>query len=211
MAVILGFAGSGKSHTLALLLGKKLLSKHVSTSCVKTPIRTIGRRRFKKDASSKGYSEISPEKYSQMVMKSGKDALHSTSCDMTERDVQKKDIKDEVTDQLSKLIKGVEDGLIDALNMTDFVNSLVDELVIEMVDSGGQPQFLEILPRFIGCFGLTVLVTDLSKRLDQCSTSYFYGEDGEPVGIGKLSDLTNEQLLYQFLQMVFFLSCPHTH
>ena len=44
MAMILGFAGSGKSHTLALLLGKKPPSKCVSTSCVETPIQTIGLR-----------------------------------------------------------------------------------------------------------------------------------------------------------------------
>ena len=201
-AVILGFSGSGKSHTLALLLGKKLPSKRISTSCVETPIRTIGMRQFKKGASFKDYSEVSAEKYSQMMMKSGKDVVHSTSCGTTGKDVQLKNIKAGVTDELSKLTRGVEDCLIDILPYANIVNSLDDELVVEMVDSGGQPEFLEILPKFIGGFDLAILVINLSERLDQCPTSYFYGKDGKPVGKGKPSKLTNKQLLHQFLQMV---------
>ena len=38
MAVIVGFTGSGKSHTLALLLDKEPPFMHVSTSCAETPI-----------------------------------------------------------------------------------------------------------------------------------------------------------------------------
>ena len=201
-AVILGFAGSGKSHTLALLLGKKLPPKRVSTSCVECPIRTIGLRRFKKDASSKVYSEISPEKYSQMMMKSAKDVLNSASCDTTGKDVLMKDIETEVFGELSQLTQGIEDGLIDALPMADLVKPLSDELVVEMSDSGGQPQFLEILPRFIGGLDLAILVTNLSERFDRYPISYFYGKDGKSVGKGEPSKLTNEQMLRQFLQMV---------
>ena len=208
MAVILGFAGSGKSHTLALLLGKKLSSKRVSTSCAETPIRAIGLRRFKEDVPSKVYSELDPKTYSQMMMKSGKDVL--CSVDMTAKDVQKKGI----TVKLKKIIKKkkkvsdltqiIEDGLIDTLStpLADFVKPLIDEFVVEMIDSGGQPQFLEILPRFIGGLDLAIVVTNLSERLDQCPISYFYGKDGKPVGKGVPSKLTNEQMLRQFLQMV---------
>ena len=200
-AVIMGFAGSGKSHTLALLLGKKLPSKRVSTACVETPIRTIGLRRFQKNASSKNYSEISPEKYSQMMMKSGKNVVHSTPCHTTGNEVQK-ETKTEDSDHLSLLTRDIEADLIDTLPDVDLVKPLVDELVVEISDSGGQPQFLEILPRFISGLDLAILVINLSERLDQCPTSYFYGKDGKPVGKGEPSKLTNEQMLRQFLQMV---------
>ena len=208
-AVILGFAGSGKTHTLALLLGKKPPSKRVSTSCVETPIRAIGHRRIKKDALFKVYSEVEPEKYSKMIMKSGKVVLSKScdmtgkSCDSTEREVQKKDIKMKVSDKVSQLAQRIEDGLItNTLPLTEFVRPLIDELVVEMVDSGGQPQFLEILPRFIGGLDLAILVINLSESLDQYPTSYFYGKNGKNLGRGEPSKLTNKQMLRQFLQMV---------
>ena len=37
-SMILGFAGSGKTHTLALLLRNELPSKRVSTPCFKPPV-----------------------------------------------------------------------------------------------------------------------------------------------------------------------------
>ena len=76
------------------------------------------------------------------------------------------------------------------------------EVVAEITDSGGQPQFLKILPRFISFLSIAIVVTNLSERLDECPTSYFYGEDGKIVGEGKPSKITNEQMLLQFLQMV---------
>ena len=203
MAVIVGFAGSGKSHTLALLLDKEPPSIRASTSCAKTPIRAIGLRRFKKDGiSSKVYSEVDSKTYSQMMMKSGKDILCSV--------VQRKGIISKLKKVIKKrkkvsdLAQDIEDGMINTLSRPfDYsVKPLVDKFVVEMVDSGGQPQFLEILPRFIDGLDLAIVVTNLSESFDQYPISYFYGKDGKPVGKGEPSKLTNEQMLRQFLQMV---------
>ena len=84
----------------------------------------------------------------------------------------------------------------------DEVEPLADEIVAEIIDSGGQPQFLEILPRFIRRLNLVIIVTNLRERLDEFPSSYFYGEDGELVGKGEPSKITNEQMLRQFLQVV---------
>ena len=202
MAVILGFAGSGKSHTLALLLDKEPPSMRVSTSCAETPIRAIGLKRYKKEGSSKVYSEVDSKTYSQMMMKSGKDILGSVVQKKGIIGKWKKIIKKKK--KVSDLTQIVEDGLINSLSTrsTDSVKPLIDEFVVEMVDSGGQPQFLEILPRFIGGLDLAIIVINLSERLDQYPISYFYGKDGKPVGKGEPSKLTNEQMLRQFLQMV---------
>ena len=209
MAVVLGFAGSGKSHTLALLLNKEPPSMRVSTSCAETPIRAIGLRRFKEDdVSSKVYSEVDSKTYSQMMMKSGKDIL--CSVDRAAKDVQRKGVFSKLKKiikkrkKVSNLTQIVEDGLINTLSTAsaDSVKPLVDEFVVEMVDSGGQPQFLEILPRFISGIDLAIVVTNLSESLDQYPISYFYGKDGKSVGKGEPSKLTNEQMLRQFLQMV---------
>ena len=209
MAVILGFAGSGKSHILALLLGKEPPSMRVSTSCAETPIRAMGLKRFKEDdVLSKIYSEVDSKTYSQMMMKSGKDMLCSVG--MTGKDVQRNGIISKLKKiikkrkKVSHLTQIIEDGLIDTLStpLADCVKPLVDEFVVEMIDSGGQPQFLEILPRFISGLDLAIVVTNLSESLDQYPISYYYGKDGKSIGKGEPSKLTNKQMLRQFLQMV---------
>ena len=96
----------------------------------------------------------------------------------------------------------IEESLIDSLSQTDSVKSLTDEVVCEMSDCGGQPQFLEILPRFVSDLAIAIVVINLRERLDEYPTSYLYGKDGERVGEGERSKLTNEQLLRQFLQVV---------
>ena len=87
--------------------------------------------------------------------------------------------------------------------------SLDGKIIARLLDCGGQPQFLEILPRYIGSMSLGILVIDLSKRLDEHPLSYFYGEDGQPIGEGVKSSMTNEQLLHLFLQMIVSQSQEH--
>ena len=204
-AVILGFAGSGKTHTLALLLHNKLPPKRVSTSCVKTPVRSISLRRFKKSPLSKSCAEISQREFSQRMMRSGKDALPLMSPSSTEKDVDKavEQDQDEKKDLFhDKQVLRAKAILFRNVHLTERVEPLNNEVVAEITDSGGQPQFLEILPRFISGLAVAIIVTNLSERLDECPTSYFYGKDGELVGKGEPSKITNEQMLRQFLQMV---------
>ena len=194
-SVILGFAGAGKTHTLALLLHNQPPSKRVSTPCFKPPVRSIGLRRFKKSPSSESYTEISRKEYSQRMMRSGKDALSKIVKPVEVTLHERKDLGQNV----SREVKG--NLLRDSL-LAENVEPLIDEVVAEITDSGGQPQFLEILPRFINGLNVAIVVTNLSERLDECPTSYFYGKDGELVGEGEPSKITNEQMLRQFLQMV---------
>ena len=49
---------------------------------------------------------------------------------------------------------------------------------------------------------LGILVIDLGKRLNEHPLSYFYGEDGKPIGEGVKTSMTNEQLFCLFLQMI---------
>ena len=102
----------------------------------------------------------------------------------------------------NKLSRKVKINLIRDSILAKKVEPLIDEVVAEITDSGRQPQFLEILPRFISRLNVAIVVTNLSERLDECPTSYLYGEDGVLVGEGEPSKITNEQMLHQFMQMV---------
>lgn len=86
------------------------------------------------------------------------------------------------------------------------VKSLSEVILGQLTDCGGQPQFLEILPRFIGSMSLGVLVIDLSKSLAEFLLGCYHGKDGKPVGHSFKSNLSNEQMIRMFLQMISSLS-----
>ena len=201
-SVILGFAGSGKTHTLALLLHNKPPSKRVSTPCFKPPVRSIGLRRFKKSPTSESCMEISREVFSQRIMRSGKDALSLISPSSTEEKIVEPTINEGMDLIQKDLSHRVKVNLLRDSILAKKVEPLINEVVAEITDSGGQPQFLEILPRFISGINVAIVVTNLSERLDECPTSYLYGEDGVQIGKGEPSKITNEQMLRQFMQMV---------
>jgi hypothetical protein len=66
-------------------------------------------------------------------------------------------------------------------------------------DCGGQPQFLEILPRFIESMSLGILVNNLSQSLDDYPLHYYNNADGKS---GVRSLLTNEQVIRMSFQMI---------
>lgn len=206
-SVMLGFAGSGKSHILAFLLGEDPPSLRISTALIQTPVRALGFTRMAMNVlvemgmNRKLFKRISDNHYSIMVMKSAKDGV--TRCG-------RKGLALKVKDNLRKLVHTPtkpadeleEDLIVKFHQLEDDVESLEDQVVVEMSDCGGQPQFLEILPRFIENISLGILVTDLSQSLDDYPLNYYYNEDGVSVGEGVRSLLTNEQVLRLCLRMI---------
>ena len=73
-----GFAGVGKSHTLALILGENPPSTRVSTACAKTPVRAVAITRIGVDG--KQLTRIDVDDYSDMMMKTAKDYIAESSC-----------------------------------------------------------------------------------------------------------------------------------
>ena len=78
---------------------------------------------------------------------------------------------------------------------------LMDVDFIYLVDSGGQPPFREMLPHFVQKASAIVLMQKLNERLDFKPTIR-YREEGGKVDKGYMSQLTNEQILYQYIQGV---------
>ena len=72
---------------------------------------------------------------------------------------------------------------------------------IYLLDSGGQPPFREMLPHFVQHASAIVLMQKLNERLD-FKPIIRYREKGGKVDKGYTSQLTNEQILYQYVQAV---------
>ena len=215
---IFGYAGSGKSHVLALMLGERPPRLRISTACATKPVRAISHSRIGRGG--RKFKRICDKDYSKMMMKTARDSVagcnEPTEC--SEPTVVKLKWSDKLwkfferfskptpptappdppdpTDQVEK------DLIVDFHQPGEDVESLEDQTVGDVTDSGGQPQFLEILPRFIDDLSLGILVTDLSQRLDDYPVNYYFNDQGQSVGEGVKSSLTNEQILRRFMQMI---------
>ena len=76
---------------------------------------------------------------------------------------------------------------------------------VNLIDSGGQPQFHEVLPVFLRRMSLYIFVFKLSEELATKPMVEYFGEDGERVGTPYQSAQSNEQLLKHCLRTL------HTH
>ena len=74
---------------------------------------------------------------------------------------------------------------------------------MHFIDSGGQPQFLEILPAFIRNVSLLLLLVKLSEKLSDTPTVEYFSPDGKSCELG-VFPLSNEQLLVQAAQLSLF-------
>eukprot|EP00731_Ephydatia_muelleri_P022394 Em0014g985a len=72
--------------------------------------------------------------------------------------------------------------------------------LVQFIDSGGQPQFLDILPAFIQDVSAIVFAVNLSESLDHCPEVYFYGQNSQPVGKPYTSPSSHKQVLEQCMR-----------
>ena len=93
--------------------------------------------------------------------------------------------------------------LMDECSMSD--KDLPTFRKINLIDSGGQPQFHEVLPIFLRRTSLYIFVFKLSEDLATKPMVEYFGEDGKRVGFPYQSVHSNEQLLKHCLRAL------HTH
>ena len=72
---------------------------------------------------------------------------------------------------------------------------------IYLIDSGGQIEFLEVLPAFLQHIFVCLFVTKLSEMLNE-RPKIEYFEKGKPVGEPTLCPFTNEQMLMRCVQTI---------
>ena len=97
---------------------------------------------------------------------------------------------------------------IDSLIIEVFKSKLSDwkELnvkLIHFIDSGGQPQFLELLPAFVQDLSAILYAVNLSEPLDHHPMIYFYGQDCKPLGKPYQSPSSHKQVLHQCVRATY--------
>ena len=194
-----GFAGSGKTHTLALVTGEKPPSLRISTPLNQVPTRTITQTNVTVEGMN--FTKISDEKYTEKVLVTAKECVaglrptgftYKLKCGMRKRFHKPSEPTDPVEREL----------LVKYHTLSGDVRSLKGQIVIDISDCGGQPQFLESLPRFLENIDFSILVANLSESFDEYPVNYFFNKKGKPVGKGVPSQLTNEQIIRLCLRMI---------
>ena len=95
-----------------------------------------------------------------------------------------------------------EEELVRLIEQTTSSDMLHEIAWVQFVDSGGQPQFLEVLPIFLRRTSVWVYVLKLSERLDEYPTIEFYDVNGSRIGKPYAAAYTNMQIFQQFIQTI---------
>ena len=113
--------------------------------------------------------------------------------------------KDEKKDNILKSVSACDDlvGLVQVCSASGKVITSYRKILL--IDSGGQPQFHQILPVFLRRMSLYVFVFKLSDKLDGKPAVEYYDASGKPLGKPYESAHTNQQLLQHCLRTL------HTH
>ena len=99
------------------------------------------------------------------------------------------DLPDQAPDEAAELF-------IEAFkNITE--KKVLNLKLVHFIDSGGQPQFLDLLPAFVQDVSAILFAVNLSESLDHTPMIHFYGQDGKPVGEPYQSPSSHKQVLEQ--------------
>ena len=231
VCLLVGVAGAGKTHTQHLLLKKKPPESRTSTSIAVKPIRavlvsaksgelqevsidhldkilaatvatgvslktkTLSCGCFGNDSqtTSKGISQPPPSSGREVDKKPVANSHSFCYCCSTPLDSDSK--------QLLETAKAELDKTAHQIATTSGPQQLLNGDWIYLIDSGGQIEFLEVLPAFVRHTSVCMFVMKLSEELsNRPEIEYF--EDGKQVGEPTLCPFTNEHMLMRCVQTI---------
>ena len=224
----LGAAGSGKTSTKYCLLREEPPSTRCSTPLAEASIRAISRALFGKDLT--GWIRISPEKFMEMLadaliagvpMEDQLEALRAGVEQLTKNLSEENLHKESVRIENGHRKKGHKkkphketprkstpsqpspssEQILRLVERSSGSKKFFEIQWINFIDSGGQPQFHELLPAFIRNTTVTMFVLKLSERLDQQPMIEYYKE-GKSCGDALPCRLRNDQILQRCVQMI---------
>ena len=227
----LGAAGSGKTYTKYRLLREEPPVERCSTPLAEASIRAISRALFGKDLTGwirispekfmKMLAEaliagVPMEEKEQLdPLRAGVEQLKKT---LSEENLSKESVrkenghrkkgrkeklhkKDPPTASVSSQPSPSSEQILRLVERSSGSKKFFEIQWINFIDSGGQPQFHELLPAFIRNTTVTMFVLKLSERLDQQPMIEYY-EEGKRCGDALPCHLRNDQILQRCIQMI---------
>ena len=227
-ALIFGVAGSGKSHTIALLMDEEPPTIRKSTPCATRPIRAVSRTRIER--SGEKWVRVTPDDLSQTIADTStvlpqrasatKNTLGSATSSTTSQKVETSKPHTSESPPPPKKFKGAS-SVIHKKVPSVSTSSAKDELLrriemspyarhakrgfkrdrISLIDTGGQPQFHEVLPMFMRYTSACMFTIKLCDSLDDYPLIEYCDESGKRLGTYR-SRYTNRQILMRCVRVM---------
>ena len=222
--IIIGPAGAGKSHVKTLLLDEPPPAVRHSTPCAERPTRVRSVSHMKVMAEGGDWLKVNQAKLLDMVGNTlpqlrgqfkevlecltktppaGSEPPTSSSSSSSPPQQKPKSTKRATASERAadKATAVVFQKLIDKITSLQEgkgddseVESLLNSKLIHFIDSGGQPQFLEMFRIFLHKATASVCVLRLSERLDEQPTVEYY-KNGELLDQPHPAAHTNEEII----------------
>ena len=221
-ALIFGAAGTGKSHTLALIMDEEPPKVQRSTPCATRPVRAVSRSRIERKG--KKWVRITPDDFSDTIADTATEfpsEIPSTSettpaanascipADAASPKVQTDPTETHPSSSTSEMssepILSVEEQLLKRIEQSPYarhVKKAFERDRISLIDTGGQPQFHEVLPMFMRGTSAFMFVIRLDESLSDYPLIEYYDEEGNLVGTPYHSPYTNQQILMQCMRVM---------
>ena len=232
-ALIFGAAGTGKSHTIALIMDEEPPSVRRSTPCAARPVRAVTSTRAKKTGEK--WVKVTCEELSQTIADtatvlpskpthsknskrseassitstaSGTSKPQTIDCPTTTGSSFSKESATAPSITHGKVLSGstsAEDELLRRIEMSPqfrYQKKAFKRDRILLIDTGGQPQFHEVLPIFMQGTSASMFTIKLNDSLSEHPLIEYYDNGGKLVGIPYHSAFTNQQILSHCMNVI---------
>ena len=221
-ALIFGAAGTGKSHTLALIMDEEPPKVRRSTPCATRPVRAVSRSRIERKG--KMWVRVTPDDFSDTIADTATvfpseiastsettrtATASSTPASAASPKVQAHPAETHSSSSSSEVssapILSVEEKLLQRIERSPYghhAKKAFERDCISLIDTGGQPQFHEVLPAFMRGISASMFVIRLDESLGAHPLIEYYDDDGNRVGTPYYSPYTNQQVLMQCMRVI---------
>ena len=229
-ALIFGAAGTGKSHTVALIMDEEPPSVRRSTPCATRPVRAT-----KAEMRDEQWVKVTRDDLSQTIAdtatmlpskpshsRNAKTSAASSSSSIPPRTSQPQtggphaaahspsakggaSASSITHEKISSVSTSAEDELLRRIEMSPVYQDEKKTFKrdrITLIDTGGQPQFHEVLPIFMRGTSASMFTIKLSERLSDHPLIEYYDDNGNLVGTPYHSAYTNQQILSHCMRVI---------